>query len=188
MLADAGGPADHRHAAFAVTAAKLLGSERLPVFSPGTDLILPVSANGDLRRELGIPEPEAAAAADATDADLQIHLAAMDYGCLDSEVHVPQILASAAFLAGSPGVAFRGSETAERAERGDEEEREGEERERGSSHESWSGHQQPLRKPPRFGCRFRPEVRTGRSRRSGCVVGWGVCARGGEEAIACRCW
>lgn len=68
---------------FAVSAREILGVESLPAFTAGTDLILPVSANRDVRDKLVLKESKSA--------DWRIHLHAMEHNCFESEVHVPQV-------------------------------------------------------------------------------------------------
>lgn len=72
-----------RHETFARSAGEMLGAENLPAFTAGTDLILPVSANQDLRETLMLPESVAA--------DWRIHSHAINHNCFESEVHVPQV-------------------------------------------------------------------------------------------------
>lgn len=139
-------------AAFAESTRKLLGPDLLPLFTAGTDLLLPASANKDLRGYLGLSE--------ACIADRQVHIVSLDRESSPSEVHVPQVLATAAFLAGRPGAVFRGT--------------------RGDSSSSLeleddSGPWQPVLKP-RFGCQFYSEVRMGRE------------GGGGAGVDGQRCW
>lgn len=124
-----------RQAVFASSAEKLLEPPHpLPLFPVGTDLLLPASANRDLRERLGL--------SDNRDADWEIHLVSLGRGCRKPEVSVPQALASAAFLSRRPGAVFLGSPGREEPVRGvfeDEEIRQ-------------------LVLKPRFGCQFFPEV------------------------------
>lgn len=76
-----------RHATFAEAGGNILGSRNLPDFTAGTDLILPVSTNRDLRDKLALRESKSA--------DWRIHFHAMDHDCFASEVHVPQVRQSA---------------------------------------------------------------------------------------------
>ncbi len=140
-----------RHEAFAATAGELLGLEHLPIFSLGTDLALPASANEALR---GTLEFSSAAVADS---DLWLRLALWDRGCVDSEVHVPQLLAAVTFRTSRSGVAF--FEPGGGNEGYPLEDEEGELQQR----------QQVVLKP-RFGCQGYSEVRARASVGVGCRV------------------
>eukprot|EP00903_Cladosiphon_okamuranus_P016524 g15245.t1 len=106
----------------------------LPLFSVGTDLLLPASANRDLRESLWLSENR--------NADWEIHLVSLGRGCREPEVSVPQALASAAFLARRPGAVFLGSPGREEPVAGVFE-----------NHEI-----RQLVLKPRFGCQFFPRV------------------------------
>lgn len=101
MYTDAARAGTRRQIASTASAGKLLGPRHLPLplFPVGTDLLLPASANRDLRSILGLSETHAA--------DWQVHASSLVHGCYGSEVDVPQVLASAAFLESRPGAVFR---------------------------------------------------------------------------------
>lgn len=141
MYTDAAMAGIRLQTAYAVSAGKLLGPRYLPLFAVGTDLLFPCSANRDLRRSLWLPDSDAA--------DAQLHLDALDHGCRETEVSVPQLLGSAAFLANRPGAAFRLRGAAEGGGEG--------------GFVGSLGEDQPrqLVLRPRFGCQFYSEVRLG---------------------------
>ena len=149
MYADAATAGTTRQVAFTASAEKLLGPRHhLPLFTAGTDLLLPASANRDLRESLALSGDR--------NADWEIHLISLGRGRCESVVDVPQILASAAFLASRPGVAFVGTPPGE------------EDIELGGLDGEVSG---VLVLKPRFGCQFYSEVSGGVSG-GGSAGGW----------------
>ncbi|CAM9484511.1 unnamed protein product [Scytosiphon promiscuus] len=144
-----------RHETFARSAGEILAASNLPAFTAGTDLILPVSANQDLRKALVLWESAAA--------DWRIHFHAIDHNCFESDMHVPQILASMAFMLRRPGVAFVSRTPHSRASDGTGT--------RFDFVDSFETDTKPLALKPRFACRFYTEVYYTGDRRVPLVLG-----------------
>lgn len=151
-----------RQAAYLASAEKLLGPhdphQHLPLFSVGTDLLLPSSANRDLRGSLGLSE--------SREADWEIHLVSLGRGCREPDVDVPQAVASAAFLAGRSGAVFRGGGSEGGGVEEDLNVRTFEDDGDGDG-EPWE-----LVLRPRFGCQFFSEVRGGTGGREAGRIGY----------------
>ncbi|CAM9484581.1 unnamed protein product [Scytosiphon promiscuus] len=131
-----------RHETFAASAGEILAARNLPAFTAGTDLILPASVNRDVRDKLTLRESKSA--------DWRIRFYAMEHHCFESDVHVPQILASMAFVQRVPGVKFVSREPADHGV------------DNGATRfdyvDSVEAKAEPLVLKPRFGCQVYSEV------------------------------